>query len=348
LSSSSITVVDNPSPDLWKIVLDTHAQGNLEQTIEYGEMKKMAYPRTETLRLLALESEHPVGVVQGYYKKRRGYGRFLTVGGVYGNGPLTTLKGKEEASVARELLEALERKAIKRRIVEAYVTWPESWGFLDIFSELGFKVIDEFNVYTVDLAGSSSDLWTRIASNKRKNIKRAQSQGVTVRNGTSEKDFQSFLEMLKASASRARFDPTLSEVEALWNILSPKGSARIFLAEIQSRDVAGVFALTQGDTVYARAAGSYEWAWNARPNDLLHWEVMNWGLEKGFLKYHMGLAPEPLPSEGSSFWGVWRWKREWNGRLEKMRRLCRIYLPHLERFTKIANRLVSPFKKLTS
>ncbi len=282
MSGSSITVVDFRSQDLWEKVLSTYAQGNLEQTIEYGEMKKIAYPGTETIRLLALENEHPVGLLQGYYKKRHGYGRWLTVGGLYGNGPLTTLKGKEGSTVARKLLETLERKASEGRIVEAYVTWPELWGALDIFSELGYEAVDEYNVYVVDLAGSNGDLWTRIASNKRKNIRRAQSKGVAVKEGTNEKDFQSFLEMLKASASRANFDPTLSEVEGLWNIFSPKGSARIFLAEIQNREVAGIFVLTQGGTVYARAAGSYEWAWNARPYDLLHWEAMNWGLEKGF------------------------------------------------------------------
>ncbi len=348
MSNSNIAVVDFPSHDLWKMLLDTYAQGNLEQTIEYGEMKKMAYQGTETIRLLALENEHPVGLVQGHYKKKRGYGRFLTIGGVYGSGPLTILKGKERSTVVKMLLEGLERKAAESRIVEAYVTWPQMWGSSDIFSELGYKIIDEYNIYAVDLVGSSSDLWTRIASNKRKNIKRARSQNVRVKEGTSEKEFQSFLKMLKASASRASFDPTLSEVIGLWNLFSPNGLARVFLAEIQSHDVAGVFVLTQGETVYARAAGSYDWAWNARPNDLLHWEAMNWGLEKGFSKYHMGLVPQPLPSEGSSIWGLWRWKREWNGKLEKMQRYCKIYSPLLKKLTKIANLFVSPLKKLAS
>lgn len=346
--NSNITIVDFPSRDLWKALLDTYAQGNLEQTIEYGEMKKMVYHGIDTIRLLALKEEHPVGLVQGYYKRKLGYGRFLTVGGVYGNGPLTTLKGKEGSTVVKMLLEGLERKATKSRIVEAYVTWPEVWGSSGVFSELGYRIIDEYNIYTVDLPSSSSDLWTRIASNKRKNIKRARTQRVKIKVGTSEKDFQSFLKMLKASAFRASFDPTLSEITGLWNLFGPRGFARIFLAEIQSRDVAGVFVLTQGETVYARAAGSYDWAWNARPNDLLHWEAMNWGLKNGFSKYHMGLVPHPLPTEGSSIWGLWRWKREWKGKLRKMQRYCKIYSPCLKKITKVANRLVSPFKKLAS
>ena len=75
-------------------------------------MIKAAYSKTETMRLLALENERPVGLVQGHYRKKRGYARFLTIGGVYGNGPLTILNGERGTYVIRCLLNALEKSAV--------------------------------------------------------------------------------------------------------------------------------------------------------------------------------------------------------------------------------------------
>ena len=64
---------------------------------------------------------------------------------------------------------------------------------------------------------------------------------------------------------------------------------------------------THAKTIYALGFGYLRTALEVRPNDLLHWKIIEWGCRKGFLKYHMGeVHPESKD-------GVWRWKREWNG-----------------------------------
>ena len=85
--------------------------------------------------------------------------------------------------------------------------------------------------------------------------------------------------------------------------------------------------MIHGKTVYALAAGSFSGGWKVRPNDIMHWKVMEWACQNGYLRYHMGLVSEPPPTEGSGAWGIWRWKREWEGNLETIHIFDKLFLP---------------------
>ena len=342
---ATIDIVDMPSYESWKKILDSLALGNLEQTYEYGEVKKRTGSGSEIVRLLALADKRPLGLVQGLYQKRRGYGRFLTVGGTYGYSPLTLLE-ERKGQVIKSLLVGLENFAVTNRIVEASIHWPRKWGFSSIFENLKYDVTHSFNVYAVDLRGNSNTLWERIHPNKRKNIKKAERAGVTVKNSQSEDCFQSFLKMLKVSAMRADFDPQLSEVEELWKEFSPMGSARLFLADYNGRNIASVLVLTHGDTAYARASASFKDAWGVRPNDIIHWKAMEWASEQGYSRYHMGAVPEHELLEGSPLWGVWRWKKEWRGTLEGIDVYRKVFFPSFKKFMDTTRQTIRRISRL--
>jgi lipid II:glycine glycyltransferase (peptidoglycan interpeptide bridge formation enzyme) len=80
-------------------------------------------------------------------------------------------------------------------------------------------------------------------------------------------------------------------------------------------------------TVYALAAGSFREGWKVRPNDIMHWKVMEWAYQNGYSKYHMGFVSEPLPTEGTNSWGIWRWKREWGGDLKRLQIFQKFFMP---------------------
>ena len=96
----------------------------------------------------------------------------------------------------------------------------------------------------------------------------------------------------------------------------------------------------QGKSMYALGAGSLSSAWRVRPNDLIHWKVMEWGCQNGYLKYHMGGVAEPPPNEGSSKWGIWRWKKEWKGQLEGEDKFGKLVLPQYILVLKAMNLLL--------
>ena len=334
-----IKVVENPSKNDWDSFLGKICSGNLQQSFEYGEVAKMVNPHTRVVRLLAVNEGVPVGLSQARYNRRFGFGDRLEVGGVYGFGPVVDdVAGKEK--VFGELISCLEKQAKKDRVSEVFIFYKEK---IDLLAEYGYALENSFNVYKVYLGKNVEELWKRIAHNKRRNIKKAQSQGVNVICSESCDDLASFYEMHVLAGKRAGFAPhPFNYFSSFLKVFGSSGRAKVFLALYEGRPVAGVFVVFHGDTAYALGAGSREEVWQVRPNDVLHWKAMEWACNNGFSYYHMGYVSEPPPTEGSEGWGLWRWKREWNGILERVFVYHKVLMPRFRKF------IINPYEKIYS
>jgi lipid II:glycine glycyltransferase (peptidoglycan interpeptide bridge formation enzyme) len=287
-----------------------------------------------------MDENRPLGLVQAVYQKRFGFGHRLEVGGTYGDGPVLA-DVENKGDVLRELIAALEKYGIKNRVPECFIYWLAKSKMDNVFSEMGYDHLSSFNVYRVDLRKTVEELLKDFSHNKRRNIKKAQGQGVEVVQGTEYNDLVSFYELLDLSSKRAKFlPPPFERLHAYLRVFGANHKARVFLANLGGRHVAGVFVVTCGDVAYALGAGSREEVWNVRPNDLLHSKAMEWACNAGLSYYHMGRVSEPPPVEGSADWGLWRWKREWNGQLEKVLVYYKIYLPKLKKF------MTDPYAKI--
>ena len=344
-----LSIVTTPSRHSWNLALGNLTSGNLDQIYEFAEARKKAYAGSEIIRLMALEDERPVGLIQGVYQRRLGYSRNLTIGGSCGCFPVISLEGKKE-QIVRFLLEGLEDFGRRNRIVEGHVYWSQQWGF-PVLEDLGYRVNNIMDVCVVDLRGSSRDLWDRIHHNKRKNVRKAEHAQIVVEDTDSDEDFQSFLRLWKATSIRVHFDRkfvTPTEVQEMWKTFKQKGMARVFLAKYKGQDVAGTLIVFHGDTAYSRYAGSLDEAWSVRPNDMVHWKAMEWACEHGYSWYHMGGLPYPEPQEGMPFWGLWRWKREWRGTIEKRFVFTKVYLPGFKKILDKSRRMINASRKLIS
>jgi hypothetical protein len=51
----------------------------------------------------------------------------------------------------------------------------------------------------------------------------------------------------------------------------------------------------------------------------------------------MGMVNEPVPTDKSSGWGIWRWKREWNGSLERIEIFRKFILPQYRHLLRARN-----------
>jgi len=321
---SMYSILEDPPQELWDSVLGSLAEGNFWQTMEYGEITRRAFPRTMVARLLAVDRGEPVGIVQGTYSRYFGFGTCLVVH----SGPVTKVEDGERFHLVKHLLTTLEDFGVRNRVISARVWWPDGWGLHEVFRELGYVPVGKFNLYTVNLEKPVEDLWKSIDYNKRKNVRKASNEGVEVVETCRYDDLLGFYRMLEASAKTHGFPASpLSWFEAMWEVFRPGESSRIFLAKWNGRGVSGVFTVVHGRTVYALAAGSLSEGWKVRPNDLLHWKVMEWACERHFSRYYMGLVDDPVPTEESKSWGIWRWKREWKGDLEVIRIFDKLYLP---------------------
>jgi len=318
------SIVENPSAELWKSFLSMFPEGNFEQCFEYGEIAKMAFPNNKVVRLAITYDGKPVGIVQGTYSSYLGFGMSLRVM----RGPVANTKNKESLRLIENLLKALEDHGKKNRIIQAQILVPEAWQMHEVFSKLGYAPAGRLNEYVVNLEKGVDELWRNITHNKRRNIKKAMKKGVDVVQSHNHGDLRAFYSMLEAAEKRGGFSSyPLSWFEAVWKVYEPIELSKVFLARWKGKSVSGVFVVVHGKTVYALAAGSFTESWKVRPNDIMHWKVMEWACQNGYSKYQMGLVSEPPPTESSNAWGIWRWKREWNGSLIRIQIFDKLFLP---------------------
>jgi hypothetical protein len=339
------TIVSDLSRELWNSFLEKHSDGNFEQCFEYGEISRKAFPRSNVIRLACLSEKEVAGILQGAYSRYFGFG--MTLGAM--RTPVVDFKHRGSIEIAKVLLEALEDFAKNNRIIEARVLVPEAWNLNDAFQFFGYNVAGQLNEYFVDLSEGVNGLWKSMSHNKRRNIKKAMNEGVEVFESREKEDLLTFYSMLRAAEERASFSSyPLSWFEAVWDIY-PTDLSKVFLAKWNGKAVSGVFTVMRGKTVFALAAGSFSEGWRVRPNDVMHWKVMEWACQRGYSKYHMGLVHEPPPTEGSSSWGIWRWKREWNGNLEKLQIFHKFFKPKYKlilRAKRLAEKGYNFFKSL--
>jgi len=295
----------------------------LWQSINYGHVVKATYPSNKLIRFLVKYNGIITGIIQGSYSKYFGFGMCLDVR----NGPIIIDEDNKDI-ILNDILTYLDDYCNKKKIIEVQIRWPEIWGNSRQFYGLSYKNTGRTNEYYVKLFNEPDNLWKKIDRNKRKNIRKAIREKLTVIEAHDSKNLKIFYDMLRASVKRHDFfiDP-LSWYETIWDYFEPGKYSRIFFTKWDDRLVSGVFTINFGRTIYALVAGSFSEAWKVRPNDLLHWKVMEWGCERDYARYYMGLVDDPVPNRNSNSWGIWRWKKEWNGELRKIILYNKVILP---------------------
>jgi hypothetical protein len=312
LSTEEYSILENPRRDIWDAFLNSNSLGNLWQTIDYGEFIRKLYPHTRTLRLVAMRDGMTYGIVQGMFSSFFGLGTVMNIR----EGPLLCLISRDGSGLLKSIIVALEKLGVKNRVMRIRILWPYKWGYLDLFRNMGYKNLGTKTAYTIDLNGGEDGLWRRIDGNKRKNIKRALDRGVEFVERDSFESIEEFYNLFLDLAERHKFVPQpLSWFQMIWKSRSQKDS-KLFFARWKGSNLSSVFATIHVKTIYALGWGYLGTALEVRPNDLLHWKIMEWGCKRGFSKYHMGyVQPDAKDPHGA---GIWRWKREWNGDLDKV------------------------------
>lgn len=308
LSTGTYSILENQKRDTWDSFLDTNSIGNLWQTIDYGEFSKKIFPHMRTLRLVAVRNGVIEGIAQGMFSKFLGFGTVMNIQ----EAPLLSMMSIDKVGVLQSIILALEKLGVKNRVMQIKIEWPSKWGYVDLFSSMGYEHVGTNIAYTVNLSGGAEDLWKRINGNKRRNIQKALDRGVEINESSSFEDIKKFYALFSDLAKRHNFSPSkLSWFQTIWNSRSQKDSSKIFFARWQGEDISSVFVTIHAKTIYALGWGYLGTSLEVRPNELLHWKIMEWGCKRGFLRYYMGyVQPE---AKGVHEMGIWRWKREWNG-----------------------------------
>ncbi len=168
-------------------------------------------------------------------------------------------------------------------------------------------------VMKTDLRPELDDILAGFHSKWRYNVRLAERRGVTVREGARD-DLPAFYGLLEHTAERDEFRVRGYEYfERIFDVLTPDGLARLFVAEREGRIIAGVLVFVMGDEAVYAYGGSDPDEFKHMPNHLLHWEIMRWAREQGCTAYDFrGVSKEIDGEPVGELGGLNRFKRGFN------------------------------------
>lgn len=128
------------------------------------------------------------------------------------------------------------------------------------------------------------------ANQVRRNIRRAEQAGVSVRLGQTEADLTEVFYRLH-TRTRQRLGVAVQPLRyfrLLWRHVLEPGLGTVMIAELAGAPVAAMVLLTSRDTCVYKYGASDERRWPARPNHLLFWTAIRWAAARGCRTFDFG------------------------------------------------------------
>jgi lipid II:glycine glycyltransferase (peptidoglycan interpeptide bridge formation enzyme) len=189
----------------------------------------------------------------------------------------------------------------------------------------------------LDLKGFDKDkIWNGYKKNIRRDVRKAQKSGVTIRRGESKKDIDIFYKLYLASMerNRAMAKYPLKWFEAIYEIVALKGLGTILFAELGEMAIAGVVLIhSPSSTHYFHNGSQYEYL-KFCPNELLVHYSLERAIEKGnsFFDF-MGSDPNDL--------SLLRFKEKWGSQSRDVHTYVKDYHPFRCKIWELGKRMGS-------
>jgi len=246
------------------------------------------YTNGKLYPVIAYRGDTPAGVYPLFYSKKN----FIKM--VFSPPPRTLLLYLGPIFTDFESLKQSKRESLlietQERINEFIMGFKPNYirirtvpGLIDSrhFKWTGYEV-EPLYTYMVDLSGGIENVWKGLRKELRRNINKAQVEGVTIEEGFIE-DLHYIDEALtrrfeEQGESRKSYKPYLSE---LYNSFHPH-HLKIFVAKYKGERITGQIVVCHKDRVSLWAGSPKTSFLRGTPNDLLQWEIIKWACEEGY------------------------------------------------------------------
>jgi len=166
-----------------------------------------------------------------------------------------------------------------------------------------FSLNDNFQHYSGNVVPTLSNIkgkiieeeaqWTNFDHKVRKNVKKAQREGLRVEIFSDhvsadivEKFYDVYIHTMKRTNAAGQFFYTLEQFIRFCN--NNPGQYAIVLVYKEDTVVSSELVLISDDSIYSFLGGTLEEYFDLRPNDLLKYEVINWGRNNGLTYFVLG------------------------------------------------------------
>jgi lipid II:glycine glycyltransferase (peptidoglycan interpeptide bridge formation enzyme) len=200
------------------------------------------------------------------------------------------------------------------------------WGFKSIQVNAGWPLprteVIQRHTFALDLSQSEESILKGQETSVRTSLRKAEREGVRIRELTSEADLESYIELAAATSARVRgiaaytnFPPGF--FRELYYGMSPNGSAKLYIAYMGETPLAGgIFFCSKDRMLYFAGASSRDRKWTSlqAPTALL-WHAIREAKRLRMALFDFG-GCTPTEDTSDPRYRVYAFKKRWGGSLE--------------------------------
>jgi serine/alanine adding enzyme len=325
----SVRIVNTLPEGDWKAFVAQHPQGNIFHTPEMFQVfshtkgyRPELWAITKDENILSLFLPVQITLFDGPL-------RVLTSRSVVYGGVLSA-PGMEGQEALRTLLQFYKRE------VKGFPLFTEIRNVTDhadiqpLLNENGFTYEEHLN-YLIDLNLPEEIIWGNFDKALRKHTRSSEKKDTIVEEVKDQGGVTIANEILRQTFTRVHVplaSPTL--FEAAYDILTPKGMFKIFLARTDGHYIGTQFLLLFKDVLFAWYGGSNRTFSSFYSEELLLWKVLQWGKTHKFHQFDFGGAGKP-----SEDYGPRMFKAKFGGRLVNYGRNIYVHAPIRLKLSKI-------------
>ncbi len=187
-------------------------------------------------------------------------------------------------SVMREVVRHL--RAQKVSYIEIRFAKEVETGAL---AEAGFET-EQRATFLLDMRPGEEALWRdSLSSSCRRAVRKGQNSGVTIVEGDLLANLDRYWEMAQQVFAKSNRPPWLSkdDYRAIGELAAKGGPVKVFFAYLDDKLISGGIFPYDSRGIYYLDGASDSATQDARPNNLLHWEVIRWACSQGIATYDM-------------------------------------------------------------
>lgn len=309
--------IDNIKQE-WAVFVFKHPHGNIFQTPEMYEVYMKTQNYEPVLVTTTDQNNNLTGLLLAVIQKEGNglIGNFSRRSIIWG-GPLIQDNDPEILdTILKKYNQIIKSKAI-------YSQFRNIWSFsnlIPVFNNNGYKYEEHLDVLN-NLKQPEEELWTRFSRDKKKCIMTASSK-LVIKDISSDKNL--FLEsynLIKSVYNRIRLPlPELSFFTNMFDVFAKNNNLKTFAAYYSETLIGVRIVLCYKDLIYDWYAGADEKFLEYRPNDILPWEVMKWGVKNNYRTFDFGGAGKPTVP-----YGVREYKLKFGGELVNFGRFEKVH-----------------------
>jgi serine/alanine adding enzyme len=193
--------------------------------------------------------------------------------------------------------------------------------------------------FLIDLTRSPADIWNSIRANARRNIRKAQRDGVIIEEVEGLECLPEAYELLTAVYKRIQVPlPAFSLFRSVYEILHPAGMARILIAKVNGVAIGAMTLLIHNGTMLYWYTGILKEYASYRAGDLLVWHALELGMRSGCHTFDFGGGGRP-----DQEYGVRDFKAKFGGELVNYGRNVCVHAPLRLRLSQTGYRVLRRF-----